>query len=370
METENPNVAIDSPMKKEKNKKKTLLLVGLLSTILIIGTYYFMLAAGYEGTDNAQLDADIVPVRSSISGFIKKVNFKDNSQVKKGDTLLLIEESDLKTKVMQAEAALENAKANLISVKNNANATDANASAAIMSSAYVEETVNGAKAKLTKSKADFKRTEKMFAEKAATQSQYDAAKAELDIAQSQFDGTVHQFQSSKSQSQGVRSQAAAQSAMIAIAEALVKQREAELSLAKNQLNNSYILAPCNGVVSKRMVEAGQYISIAQALCSVVNTSEIWVTANFKETQVKKIKTGQTVKVSIDAFPNIELSGKVSSFIGATGAKFSLLPPDNSTGNFVKITQRVPIRIDLDALPKENANVLIPGLSAYVEISVK
>ncbi len=355
---------------EKKSKKKLIIISTVLSVILIIGIIYFIISANYESTDNAQLDADIVSVKSSVQGYIKSIRFKDNQQVKKGDTLIIIDDTDLKTRVAQAEAALENAKANLLSVKSNANASSENANASSLSSSSVQQTITSANARLTKSKADFKRMENMLAAKAATQAQYDAAKADLDVAQAQYDGAVSQYKSASAQSQGVHSQAEAQGGQIALAAAMVKQREAELILANIQLVHANILAPCDGIVTRRAVEVGQYITIAQPLCSTIDNSHLWVTANFKETQVKKIKIGQTVDVKIDAFPDIKITGKVDSYIGATGAKFSLLPPDNSTGNFVKIIQRIPIRIELTDIPKESINSLYPGLSVFVEVKVK
>ncbi len=353
-----------------KNNKKLVLVIGILSIMLVIGIVYFIRSANYESTDNAQIDADIVSIKSSVPGYIKMIGFKDNEPVKKGDTLLIIDDSDLRTKVTQADAALENAKANVISVQNSTTASNQNYNAYVLSSSSVEQGINSANAKLTKAKADFKRIENMINAKAATQSQYDAAKADLAVAQAQYDGAISQFKSSNAQSQGVHSQGEALRAQISLSQAMVRQREAELTLAKIQLGNSVILSPCNGIVTKRAVEIGQYITVAQPLCSIIDNSHLWITANFKETQVEDIKLGQPVDVKIDAFPKIKIKGVVQSFIGATGAKFSLLPPDNSTGNFVKITQRVPVRIELTEYPKESANLLFPGLSAFVEVKVK
>lgn len=354
----------------QKKKNKIAIFGGILAVVIIISTFYFINAAKYESTDNAQLDADIVSIKSSVAGYIKSIHFKDNEQVKKGQILITIDDTDLKTRVAQAEAALENAKANLISVQNNSAAYNESANASALSSSSVEQTINSAKARLTVAEANFQRIENMFTAKAATQAQFDVAKADLEVARSQYEGAVNQFKSSAAQSQGVRSQAQAQFAQITLAQAMIRQREAELALAQTQLDHAKITAPCDGIVTKRAVEEGQYITIAQPLCSTIDNTHLWVTANFKETQVHKIKPGQEVTVKLDAFPDLKISGTVDSYIGATGAKFSLLPPDNATGNFVKIVQRVPVRIDLTEYPKEEVNSLYPGLSAFVEVNVK
>lgn len=358
------------PAAQKKGKGRLKILIGILAAVVLIAVIWFVMGSNTETTDNAQLDGDIVPIRSSVSGYIKTIHFKDNQVVKKGDLLITIDDTELRTRVAQAEAALENAKANLVSVRSSARATSQNADAAVLSTQTTVQNIAAAKARLTKAQEDFRRTKNMLAAKAATQSEYDGAKAELEVAQAQYDVALSQNQSSSAQSQGVRSQAQAQSAMITLAEALVRQREAELELARTQLDYATVEAPCDGIVSKRAVEAGQFITIGAPLCSTIDNSSLWITANFKETQVDAIKPGQEVEIEIDAYPSLKLHGKVESFVGATGAKFSLLPPDNSTGNFVKIVQRVPVKISIDGLTAAQTHLLFPGLSAFVSVKVK
>ena len=355
---------------KEKNPKRIFIIGGILVAVIVVSVIMYIINARVESTDNAQLDANIVPIRSSVSGYIKTLHFKDNDHVKTGNLLLNIDETDLKTRVAQAQAALENAKANLLASKNNANFASQNAGASVLSSTAVHENINSAKAKLQKAEEDFKRIDNMFKAKAATQQQLDGAKADLDVAKATFDAANDQYKASQAQASGVQSQAEAQQAQITLAEALVKQREAELVYAQTQLSYATVNAPCNGIVTKRTVEEGQYITVGAPLCSVVNNEDLWITANFKETQVNRIKPGQEVDIKLDAYPDLTLKGIVDSYIGATGAKFSLLPPDNSTGNFVKVTQRVPVRIKLSGIPKEFENRLYPGLSAFVEVKIK
>jgi len=370
MENNNTDQTMEKEAPQKKSKKKLAIIGSILGVILIVGIIYFVRGANYESTDNAQLDADIVPIKSSVAGYIKTIHFEDNQAVKKGQLLITIDDTDLKTRVAQAEAALENAKANLLSVRSNATAVSQNADAAVLTSASAEQNISSAKARLTKAQEDFQRMKNMLAANAATKAQFDNAKAELDIAQAQYNATQSQFKSSTAQSQGIRSQAESQRAQISLAQALVKQREAELILAQTQLSYAYVTAPCDGIVSRRSVEAGQYITIGQPLCSTIDNVHLWVTANFKETQVDDIRKGQPVEIHVDAYPSLKLKGKVESFIGATGAKFSLLPPDNSTGNFVKIVQRVPVRIAITEYNNKQGQDLFPGLSVFVEVKVK
>jgi len=356
--------------KQAKKGKKVFIFIGIAAVVLIAVVINYILGANYEKTDNAQIDADIVPIRSSVGGYVKTIHFTDNQLVKKGDLLITIDDTELKAKVAQAEAALENAKANLAAVKTNAIASGQNADAASMSSETTQQSISIAKTRLAKLKEDYKRIKNMYDDKAATKAELDNIKAEVDVAEAQYLSAQNQFKASSAQSMGVRSQAEGQKSMIALAEALVRQREAELVLAKTQLDYATIEAPCDGVVSKRSVEVGQFITAGQPLCSTIDNTHLWITANFKETQVNKIHPGQTVEVEIDAYPGMTLHGHVESYIGATGAKFSLLPPDNSTGNFVKIVQRVPLKIALDNLSKDEIAKLFPGLSAFVTVKIK
>jgi membrane fusion protein (multidrug efflux system) len=356
---------------KKTGKQKRLLIVGsILGLALIIGVFFYIRSKGFETTDNAQIDADIIPIRTSVSGYVKEVRFTDNTMVKKGDTLLIINDDEFQARVLQAEAALENAKANLVAVKNNADAGDLNASAAFLSSETTAQNIDVAKTRLNKIKEDYKRIKNMYASKAATKAELDAIEAELAVAESQFKAATNQYKASSAQSAGVKSQATGQKSMIALAEALVKQRSAELSLAKTQLGYTIVKAPCDGLVSKRSVDQGQFVTVGTPVCSAIDNTTLWVTANFKETQIEHIKLNQKVAVKIDAYPSMSITGKVDSYIGATGAKFSLLPPDNSTGNFVKIVQRVPVKIKLTGLTAEERALLLPGLSAFVSVSVK
>lgn len=357
---------------QETKKKSGRLKFIIPALIVVVGVILFFIfsGGGTESTDNAQLDADIVPIRSSISGYIKEVHFEDNQMVKKGDLLVTIDDTEYQTKVAQAEAALANAKANLNAVRSNATASNENAAAAVFSTQTTQESIKSAQARLNKQKEDYKRIKNMFQAKAATQADMDNATAELEVAQAQYDMAQKQYKASQSQSSGVRSQALGQQSLIALAEAMVRQREAELKLAQTQLDYATVEAPCDGIVSRRSVEVGQYISTGSPMCSVVDNTKLWISANFKETQLEDMRIGQPVTVKIDAYPHMKITGKLNSFIGATGAKFSLLPPDNSTGNFVKIVQRVPVKITLDHLTKEQMKALFPGLSAYVSVKTK
>jgi membrane fusion protein (multidrug efflux system) len=356
---------------KTSNKSKQTRIIIIVAVVLIaafFGTRAWLQGQHHETTDDAQLDATIISVRSAVSGFVKEVRFKDNQQVKKGDTLALIDDKDYKARVMQARAALTSAEAQTGISRATASAATQVASASNSNSSAMQANIDAAKSRLNQINKDLARAEKMFADGAVTQQQLESLRSQSQNAQAQLDMASSQFKASVSQATGSKSSAAAQQGQIGVSNALVQQRTAELELAETQLKNTAILAPFDGIVSKKAIEMGQLIQVGQPICSAVENSNLWVTANFKETQLEKIKVGENATISLDAYPDLKLTGKVESIGGATGAKFALLPPDNATGNFVKVTQRVLVRIKLDKIT-DNRYFLSPGLSSFVDIDV-
>ncbi|MGV9012924.1 MAG: HlyD family secretion protein [Flavobacteriales bacterium] len=354
---------------KKSNPKRKKVLIGLGVVAVIAGVVYFILSMGHEKTDNAQLDGNIVPIRAAVTGYVDAVLFTDNQRVKKGDTLAIIRSDDYAAMVTQSEAALANAQASLEAAKAGSSMADQNANASSLNSLASKESISTAETKLWKAQQDMARVDAMAKDNAATPQQVDAMKAEVEVAKAQVEMAKKQTGASQAMAGGSRSQAKAQEAQIALAKAMVSQREAEVELARIRLGNTVITAPFAGVISKKSVEPGQYITMGSPVCAAVDVKDIWVTANFKETQLEDLKTGQPVKVVVDAYPGLKLEGRVSSLGGATGARFSLLPPDNATGNFVKVTQRLSVRIDLDS-SQDSTLLLAPGLSVTVDVNTK
>lgn len=357
--------------KKAKKKKKRIMILGGAGGVILATVLYMWISSiGHESTDNAQLDAMITPVRSIVSGFVTDIKFTDNQQVKKGDVLATIDQRDYQARVAQAQAALESAKAQLELSKTGANTAQSNANASVLSSEAAKENIATAKARLDKDQKDMARIEKMLKDGATTQQQYEAIKAEYESANAQYEMMKKQYEASSSSAMGARSQAEGQKSQIALSEAMVKQREAELQLAQTQLDNTVITAPFDGIISRKSIEVGQYLQVGAPVCSAVDYKNLYVTANFKETQIENMRPGQEVEIKVDAFPKAKVKGQLQSFGGATGAKFSLLPPDNATGNFVKITQRIPVRINITEYPKEMTGILLPGLSVEADVKTK
>ncbi len=357
-------------MEQEAKKKKPVRLIiiaAILTAILGAGIFYWIRSKSYETTDNAQLDCNIVPIRSVVTAYIKSINFTDNAEVKQGQILFVFDTIEIKAKADEAEAASEIAKAKLLSAQSKASASTESATAGDLTTESYEQNIVSAKASLEKAQNTFDRTSALLKIKAATQEQYETAETNLAVAKADYAKAISARKSSSSTTMGLKSLAKSDESQINMAEAQVEQCKADLILARQQLNYAIVRAPCNGIVSKRAVQEGQYISAGQSLCALVDNENLWVTANLKETQLRSLKTGQEVKIKVDAYPDLDLTGKIESFSGATGAKYSLLPPDNATGNFIKITQRIPVRISINKIPADKAQLLFPGMSVFVKI---
>jgi membrane fusion protein, multidrug efflux system len=362
----------DSDKAKKSRTRRIVLPVIILLALAGIGTFYWLKSGNYETTDNAQIDGNILPVRSSVTAYIDTICFTDNQTVKKGDTLIRFNTDALQSKVQQAEASLDNANADVLVNGNKVSASLQNANASLQTSQYGRQDIIAAKANLDKARQDFERANELLKIKAATKEQYETTRAALLVAEADYTRAVGRQQSSASTALGLKATTQSAQHQTSAARALVKQRQAELDLARLELSHAFVIAPCDGLVSKRAVQPGQYVSSGQTLCAVVDTRHLWISANFKETQLSKLKTGQQASIKVDAYPDLTVKGHLESFGGATGAKFSLLPPDNSTGNFIKITQRFPIRIAIDTF-FESGNkptVLYSGLSVFIKVNTR
>jgi membrane fusion protein, multidrug efflux system len=346
-------------------------------------TLLLVSCSGNEETDNAQIEADISPVTAKINGAVIKVFADDNQQVKEGDTILLLDDANYKIAVMQAEVALAQAQQNVQLAKSSKGVVNSSVNSATSSANAVSSNmaaaiagVEAAKVKLSIANKNFQRYENLYNQKSATLQQYEIARAERDgaeqsvrIAQGQIVSLNGQIEASKSQVNTSKANISTSVDNIALAELNVKQAENALAAAKLQLSYCTITAPATGIISKKNVQKGQVVSVGQPLMAVTDNNKMWVVANFKETQIEKIKEGLSVTIEIDAYGKKKFSGKVASFSQATGAKFSLLPPDNATGNFVKVTQRIPIKIEFTE-PTSKEFPLRAGMSVSVTINTK
>ncbi len=344
----------NTEQKKPRKKAPLIILSLVIISAAAFGINKYIYARHHVDTDDAQVDADINPVLSRVAGYVQEIRFEENQHVNKGDTLVKLDERDLQIKVMQAEAALENAKAFIAVARANTGTAIANISAA-------SSNVEVAKVRVWKATQDFNRYQNLLNDKAVTQQQFDAAKAEKLSAEAQLEAINKQEAAASTQGQASNQQ-------VTVAQSTIAQRQADLDFAKLQLSYAAILAPASGLASKKNIQVGQYVNAGTALFAIVSDSNVYVMANFKETQLEKMKTGLPVEVKADAFPDTKIEASVYSFSPATGAKFSLLPPDNATGNYVKVVQRVPVKIKLNG-DKEIMSKLRPGMSVRVSVKI-
>lgn len=382
---ENNTEQINPKGEEKKSKKIIFTIVGI---ILVIGAAWFAYnkitySMHNEDTENSQLQTNIVPIAPRMSGYVTAIYIKDNQLVKVGDTLIKLDDRDLKLRVEQAEIALETAKANVSVIKSNVNSADAAANATSTSIATAQANIATAQANVEAAKVrawnaneNYKRFQQLFSQTSATQQQYDQALTEKNAADKQVDIAEKQVNVAKAQLKSAQQQTAASNAQVSgintqvnVAEVNIKQRQADLDFAKLQLSYAYIIAPYDGYISKKNVQIGQLLNPGQTVCSIVDETSLWVVANFKETQITNMQPGQEVEIKVDAYPKEKIVGKVESIQAATGSTFSLIPADNSTGNFVKVVQRIPVKIIIDK--NQNKNVqLRAGMNVSVAVKVK
>ena len=307
-----------------------------------------------EFTDNAQVRQQIVPVNSRVQGYIKEIRFEEYQAVKKGDTLVIIDDADMRLRVAQAMADYRNAAAGH-------SAAGERVSVASSSMEVSEAAVAEAKVLMENAATEWARHEKLWEQQAVTKQQYDAAKTDYEAKKARYQICQRQYAAASSAMAESRERAAQNEAGVELAKALLETA---------QLNLSYtvITAPCNGFTSRKEIQTGQLVQPGQTLLDVVDAADIWITANYKETQLRHIMPGSDVHIKVDAFPHTAFRGKVVSLSKATGASLSLLPQDNSAGNFVKIRQRIPVRIEFSPDNKASDMALLrAGMNVECEV---
>jgi membrane fusion protein (multidrug efflux system) len=328
---ETQQTKLETPASGNSNPKQErswgrLAIFGILLAIgLIWGGVKFVHSLSYEETDDAQIAGNIYPVIPRVPGKVIEVLASDNQIVKKGDVLIRLDPSDYQIRRDMAEAQLLRARAAVSASK-----------AEIMAAAATQ----------TKLSADLRRSRNLQKQDVISRAELDAATAGATASTAQHAAAADNYKAAMAQE---------------------KQAEGELKNAELQRSWTAIAAPADGQVSKKNVQPGQYVTPGQQLIAIVGSSELWVVANFKETQLEHMRPGQKVTVKVDAFPGDELKGHIDSISAGTGAQFALLPPDNASGNFVKVAQRVPVKIVFDEATKLP---LAAGMNVIVEVKVK
>ncbi len=366
---------------------KWVLLIVVAAAVLIavlLWRYY----AARETTDDAQVDAHIAPISSRVSGTVTAVNVDDNIRVKAGDVLVQLDPKDYQVALAQAKANLADAIAGHRAAQTTVPITHTSTASALETAhanlAAAQKEVNAAQARLreaeanhTKTAQDLERFRQLVAKDEVSRQQYDTAVAAEQAARATVDAAhaavaaaqshVVQAEAQVRAAQTAPQQVAVTEARAGAAGANVQKYEAAVEQAELNLQYTTIKAPVNGIVSKRNVEPGQVVQPGQPLMSIVNLDDIWVTANYKETQLERMKVGQGASIHVDAYDR-DYKGHVDSIGGGTGARFSLLPPENATGNYVKVVQRVPVKIVFE--PGQDLSGLRPGMSVVTTVRVK
>lgn len=339
-----------------RSKKITSYIVSLVVVVaaLIWAGQKFIHLGDIEFTDNAMIQQQVVPVNTRVQGYIKEIRFQEFEHVNKGDTLVIIDDSDMRLLLAKAEADYRNALAGR-------GVTDRSVGVAAANIAVSEASVVEAKVMMDHAAADLARYDALLKKEAVTLQQYDAVKAEYDARKARYEMLVRQKSTSASAAAETRERLAQNDAGIELAAAMLES-------ARLNLSYTVILAPCDGYTSRKEIQVGQLVQPGQTLLDVVDESEIWIIANYKETQLKHIYPGAEVDIKVDAFPGTVYKGKVESISQATGSKLSLLPQDNSSGNFVKVRQRIPVKIEFtDEHSNEEMSLLRAGMNVECEV---
>jgi membrane fusion protein (multidrug efflux system) len=325
-------------MKTIANKKKIHpgnLLLTIMAIAILVGasiwfSKYFLTKKQYLETNDAQVESYINPVSARVSGYIRAVKFEEHTVVKQGDTLVLIDDREYREKVTEAESAVEDARGKI-------NVLTASIASAETGTLVDKDQIAGAKARLVQQSRDINRYKNLVKEEAATGSDLDLVQSRYDVSLSDYSATQNSLKTSYAR---IREMRAGKALLIAD----LKRKTAQLELARIDLGYTVIRAPYTGRMGRKTIMEGQQIQAGQPLVSIVNEKDKWVTANFKETQISDMFVGQEVFIRVDAIRGKVFHGQIIAISASTGSQFSLLPPDNATGNFVKIVQRIPVKI--------------------------
>ncbi len=318
-----------------ENKKSYRIIYNTIIVLLLLAGFYFVINrfvhfGNVEFTDNATVQRHITPVNTRISGFIREIRFEEYAEIKKGDTLVIIEDTEFRLQLAAAEAELANAEAGKRATFTGMSTTESNISA-------IQATAKEAEAHLENARREEARYAKLLKTEAVTRQQYDNVKTTLLAAEARYEAATRQRDALSStkdeQSYHLEGRAAA-----------IRLAEARIDLARLNLSYTVIVATADGVAGKKDIHVGQLVQAGQTLLDIVDESDLWVVANYRETQLKHINVGSKVRMTVDAIPDSVYEGSVERISDATGSAYSLVPQDNATGNFVKVEQRIPVRI--------------------------
>jgi membrane fusion protein (multidrug efflux system) len=391
----------------EKKSRRKFIIIGVVVLLVLVAAFWYWRSTFTEDTDDAQVDGNLYQVSARVAGQVTHVDVAEEQYVKAGDPIAELDPKDAQVAVEQAEADLANAQAQYVQATTNVPITSVNVRTTLQTSGSdvsssqaalqqakanaqaMQARIQQAQATALKAKIDVDRYTPLVQKDVISKQQYDQAVAtatadEAALEEAQRDEAAAQEQVREAQAKLAQSeeqrrqsqqngpqQVKVEQARAEAGQASVQQAQAKLDQAKLNLSYTKIVAPVDGIVSKRNVDVGDNLSVGQALLTIVPLNDLWVTANFKETQLNKIQKGQKVDLKVDALDGRHFTGQITQIGGATGSRLSLFPPENATGNYVKVVQRIPVRIDFTDLQDENKDhALRPGMSVTPDVHVK
>lgn len=334
--------------------------VGIIGIFLAIWGLYVIISLfvdykSSETTDDAQVEQYLSPVNIRVPGYIKKIYFTEHQHVRKGDTLLVLEDDEYRIRLKEAEAALMDARSGRKVVANTLNTVSNSAS-------VYDASIAEAQYRVEQLEKDYRRYSSLLKKNATTPIVVEQYQTQLEMARARVAALKQQREAAHSSVTEVDQRQEN-------AEAAVKRAEAAVDLAALNLSYTVVTAPCNGCLGRRSIEEGQLVNAGQTLTTIIPDTRKWVVANYKETQISSLAVGQEVEVTVDAFAGKKFKGRITAISSATGSKYSMVPTDNSAGNFVKIQQRVPVRIELTDISDEDNARLAAGMMCVVKANL-
>lgn len=371
VQSNNKTVAKNEQKKKKSNIAK---LINLVVLVMVLGGLFWVVKSYFnfgndKYTNAAQVESFINPINTRVSAYIKEIRFVEHQPVKKGDTLLILDNREILTQVGQAEAAYMAALASknvtsqsVNTASNNVNTVGANVQAASAG-------IKAAKARLWNAEQNFNRYQNLLKDEAVTRQQFDQIKTEYESQKAQLEVQIAQLQSVVNTKRSSELTVNEVKSRVGLNDAEIKRVESALEMAKLNLSYTVITAPHDGIMGRRSVNVGQLLNPSQQVATIVDINNVWITANYRENQMENVKIGGLAKVTVDALGGKEFEGKITAISGATGARYSAVPVDNSTGNFVKVQQRIPVRIEFTDKNKiEDLKQLRAGMNVQVTIN--
>jgi membrane fusion protein (multidrug efflux system) len=371
VQSNNKTVAKNEQKKKKSNIAK---LINLVVLVMVLGGLFWVVKSYFnfgndKYTNAAQVESFINPINTRVSAYIKEIRFVEHQPVKKGDTLMILDNREILTQVGQAEAAYMAALASKNVTSQTVNTASNNVSTVGANVQASKAGIEAAKARLWNAEQNFKRYQNLLKDEAVTRQQFDQIKTEYESQKAQLEVQIAQLQSVVNTKRSSELTVNEVKSRLGMNDAEIKRAENALEMAKLNLSYTVITAPHDGIMGRRSVNVGQLLNPSQQVATIVDINNVWITANYRENQMENVKIGGLAKVTVDALGGKEFEGKITAISGATGARYSAVPVDNSTGNFVKVQQRIPVRIEFTDKNKiEDLKQLRAGMNVQVTIN--